>query len=303
MTRFLLRRRPSAALVVAFAALMVALGGTAVAARVLITTSAQVAPGAITSSDVRDGTLTPADLSSAARAAAAGRPGPQGERGAPGTPGPQGAPGTPGTVGGQGPAGPAGEDGAPGRPGERGSDGARGPAGAPGEDGKAGAAGPAGPAGARGPAGPAGPTGPGGAQGERGPAGPQGERGPSEVFSAHRGGGAQDTPDVMGDVLGRSDVPAGQYLVSFKGAVWNRTAHTISFECRLMVDGAEVDAINAYLAPLGQHAQWETLVLQRAVTAHGSPTAVRVQCRDAQGAVTWLRDLDLSILRVGQAHL
>lgn len=51
-------KRPSPALAVAFLALIVALGGTAVAAKVLITSSAQIKNGTITGADLKKGTIT-----------------------------------------------------------------------------------------------------------------------------------------------------------------------------------------------------------------------------------------------------
>lgn len=51
-------KRPSPALAVAFLALLVALGGTAVAAKVLITSSAQIKNGTITGADLKKGTIT-----------------------------------------------------------------------------------------------------------------------------------------------------------------------------------------------------------------------------------------------------
>src|SRR6478672_9802175 len=55
--------RPSPALVVSIVALIVALGGTAVAAKVLITSSGQIRNGAIAGVDLRDGTITKNKLS------------------------------------------------------------------------------------------------------------------------------------------------------------------------------------------------------------------------------------------------
>lgn len=55
--------RPSPALVVSVIALIVALGGTAVAAKVLITSSAQIKNGAVTGLDIRNGTITKKKLS------------------------------------------------------------------------------------------------------------------------------------------------------------------------------------------------------------------------------------------------
>ena len=55
-------RRPSPALVVSIVALVMSCGGTAAAARFLITSSKQIKNGAVTGADVRDGSLTLRDL-------------------------------------------------------------------------------------------------------------------------------------------------------------------------------------------------------------------------------------------------
>ena len=85
---------PSPAMVVAVAALVVSLGGTATAASVLITSSAQIGSGSITSSDIRNGSIKRRDLTAGLRPLR-------------GTRGPVGAPGP------AGPAGPAGVDASP----------------------------------------------------------------------------------------------------------------------------------------------------------------------------------------------
>jgi hypothetical protein len=68
-------------MVVAVCAVVLSSGGSALAAKTLVTSSSQVAKGAINSGDVADGTLRPADLSPAARAATTGPAGPQGPAG------------------------------------------------------------------------------------------------------------------------------------------------------------------------------------------------------------------------------
>jgi len=85
---------PSPAMVVAVAALVVSLGGTATAASVLITSSAQIGSGSITSSDIRNGAIKRRDLNAGLRPL-------RGSRGPVGAPGPAG------------PAGPAGVDASP----------------------------------------------------------------------------------------------------------------------------------------------------------------------------------------------
>src|SRR4051812_14071321 len=65
--------RPSPALVVAIIALVVALGGTGVAAtKLLITSTSQIRDGVITGKDIRKGTITPRQLSRLARSGLTG---------------------------------------------------------------------------------------------------------------------------------------------------------------------------------------------------------------------------------------
>lgn len=108
-------RRPSPALVVAIVALVVAMTGTATAAKTLISTTSQIRNGAVTSADVRDRSLQQRDLAPALQRsiAAQGRAvvGGRGPAGAPGEAGPAGTPGVTGAKGDRGPAGPRGERG------------------------------------------------------------------------------------------------------------------------------------------------------------------------------------------------
>ena len=120
---WLLRHRPSPAMVVALTSLFIALGGAGYAAFV-------VPADSLTSREVRDYSLLKRDfkrgqLPRGARGPRGepGMPGPQGERGGPGPQGERGFPGLQGPRGEQGPKGDAGE---PGSPGERGPQGERG---------------------------------------------------------------------------------------------------------------------------------------------------------------------------------
>jgi hypothetical protein len=91
--------RPSYANVTATLALFFALTGSAVAGGTLLVTGANVKDHTLTGADVRRGSLGLATLSPAARARLAGPAGPAGAQGARGEPGAQG------TAGAQGPAG------------------------------------------------------------------------------------------------------------------------------------------------------------------------------------------------------
>jgi hypothetical protein len=116
-------RKLSPSMVISLIALFVALSGTAVAAKGLIT-SAGIKDGTIQGIDVKNKSLTPADFSGSVR----------GPQGAPGPQGPQGVPGTPGAKGDKGdacpssdaacrgPKGPTGEQGIQGIQGPRGFD-------------------------------------------------------------------------------------------------------------------------------------------------------------------------------------
>jgi len=113
--RSVLRRRPSPALVVACTALLVALGGTAVAAVVALPDAsvgtAQLADDAVVSAKVRDGSITSHDIANSTVLGTDIRdrtltkadfrqgsllPGPRGPLGPQGPPGAKGAPGTSG---------------------------------------------------------------------------------------------------------------------------------------------------------------------------------------------------------------
>lgn len=110
-------RSVSPAMIVAVAALIVSLTGSAIAAKHYIITS---------SSQVKPGSLSAGNLSSDARARLKGKVGPAGP------PGPQGPTGTAGANGAQGPSGPQGPAG---EKGSTGAAGAQGPAGSPGAPG------------------------------------------------------------------------------------------------------------------------------------------------------------------------
>jgi hypothetical protein len=121
--------RPSPALVVAVVALVVALGGTATAAGVLITSGSQIKDGSITGADLKDRSIGPKDLAAATTRTLGGSAASAGGRGADGARGEQG-PAGPG-----GPAGPAGAAAAAGAKGEKGEKGDPGQAGAKGDRG------------------------------------------------------------------------------------------------------------------------------------------------------------------------
>lgn len=166
-----------------------------------VITSDAIAPGAVTLTEVADGSISEAKLDAAAQSklnsgggtpgatgatGAVGAQGPAGSVGATGVAGPQGAAGATGAQGVQGatgsagsvgPAGPAGATGAAGAAGLQGATGAVGSAGNDGATGATGAAGPAGATGATGGVGPQGATGPNGSAGSAGATGATGAQG------------------------------------------------------------------------------------------------------------------------------
>lgn len=107
-------RRPSAGVVVSLLALFVALGGTAVAGRL------------ITGKEIKNRSLTVKDLSKQARKSLRGSRGPVGRAGVPGAQGSKGDAGTTGPRGADGAAGPAGDAGPTGARGPTGPGGAAG---------------------------------------------------------------------------------------------------------------------------------------------------------------------------------
>jgi Collagen triple helix repeat (20 copies) len=116
-----IRANASPAMVVAFIAVVLAMTGSAFAARSLIT-----------GADIKDGSISRADLSNRAVKSLKGKRGPAGPAGRDGSAGPAGARGSAGP---RGPAGPAGPRGATGDRGAKGDPGAPGAPGAPGEPG------------------------------------------------------------------------------------------------------------------------------------------------------------------------
>jgi hypothetical protein len=146
-------RRPSPALLVAFVALFVALGGGgALAASKLIIHTDNIANGAVTNHKLAAGSVGLHKLNTHVRSALSkitgrgivGQQGAQGAQGAQGPQGPQGATGATGATGAQGAKGDAGATGAQGPKGDTGATGDTGDTGAQGQQGQQGQQGPAG---------------------------------------------------------------------------------------------------------------------------------------------------------------
>lgn len=118
-------RHASPAMIVAIVAIVVAMTGSAFAARSLLT-----------GADIKDGSITKADLAPSATASAKkAKRGPRGHRGPQGEQGEQGDPGLIGPAGERGPTGATGPEGPVGPPGSTGAKGAKGDQGDPGQDG------------------------------------------------------------------------------------------------------------------------------------------------------------------------
>ncbi len=128
-----IRATASPAMIVACIAVVLAMTGSAFAARALIT-----------GADIKDGTITRADLSGRAVRSLKGKRGPAGAAGRDGFNGPQGPQGSTGPDGPQGPQGARGEAGPKGNTGDSGRPGAPGAQGIQGEDGVVGPPGPQG---------------------------------------------------------------------------------------------------------------------------------------------------------------
>ncbi len=119
-------------------ALFLALGGPAVAAKGLIG-ARDIATGAVTSRAIKNGSVTPSDLSGSTKRSLNGV---DGRAGTDGRAGSDGRPGVNGANGANGPNGPGGIDGTDGAPGIDGTDGTNGTDGTDGTDGADGVLGP-----------------------------------------------------------------------------------------------------------------------------------------------------------------
>jgi hypothetical protein len=180
-------RRPSPALLVAFVALFVALGGGgALAASKLIIHTDNIANGAVTNHKLAAGSIGLGKLNTHVRSALSK----VGGRGIVGQQGPQGAQGAQGPQGPQGATGAIGATGAQGAKGDNGATGTQGPKGDTGAAGNTGAAGATGAQGPKGDTGATGNTGAQGPQGQQGPAGQNGTNGSNPATAVVQSGDA-----------------------------------------------------------------------------------------------------------------
>jgi hypothetical protein len=262
------RRWPTPSIVVAAAAILVALGGTAVAAKSLIH-SWNLAPGAVTSKAIRNGAVEPSDLSARTRAVlkTGGNAGGKGETGSAGTPGSNGANGANGVNGADG------TNGADGINGANGANGANGPNGANGADGSDGVDGVNGANGANGPNGANGANGVDGTDGTDGTNGTDGIDGTIAPLSAKQGLTPLPTGSPPTTVVELA-VPAGSYVVLAKTQL-SQTGAGDSIDCTLKAGGANIDQIAMKTLP----ALAAIPVSLQAVTTTASPSQLSVECK------------------------
>jgi hypothetical protein len=244
---------PTPSIALASAAVFLALGGSAVAARGLIQ-AGDIAPGAVTGRAIRSGAVEPADLSTNTRALLQGG---QGATGARGDTGPSGAPGS------NGANGPNGANGAEGAKGNNGANGANGPNGANGVngiDGTDGADGTNGTDGAK------------GSNGVNGTNGTNGANGTIAPLAATKGLTALPTASPPTTVV-ELTVPAGNYVVLAKTQL-SHTGAGDSVECALKAGATTIDQIAMKTLP----ALAAIPASLQAVTTTTATTQLSVQC-------------------------
>jgi Collagen triple helix repeat (20 copies) len=251
------RRWPTPSIVVAAAAILVALGGTAVAANTLIH-AWDLAPGAVTSKAIRNGGVEPNDLSARTRALLEASGGARGETGSSGAPGANGANGANGPNGAAGINGVNGTNGADGTDGVDGTDGTNGANGANG---------------ANGPNGANGVNGIDGTDGVDGTNGTDGIDGTIAPLSAKQGLTALPTGSPPTTVVELA-VPAGSYVVLAKTQL-SHTGAGDSIDCTLKAGGATIDQVAMKTLP----ALAAIPVSMQAVTTTASPSQLSVECK------------------------
>jgi hypothetical protein len=265
---------PTPSIAFAGAALFIALGGTAFAANSLIR-SGDIAPGAITSSAIRNGAVEPRDLSTTTRALLGGAQGVTGANGGNGTSGANGTNGANGLDGAEGAKGSNGVNGANGPNGANGTDGTNGLNGTNGTNGLEGANGSNGANGANGANGPNGANGTNGIDGVKGTNGVNGTNGTNGTIvplSATKGLTLLPTASPPSTVV-ELTVPAGSYVVLAKTQL-SHTGAGDSVECTLKAGATTLDLIAMKTLP----ALAAIPASLQAVTTTTSPTQLSVQC-------------------------
>jgi hypothetical protein len=251
------RRWLTPSTVLAFAALFIALGGSAFAASNLIHTK-DIAPGAVTSAKIKNGGIALKDLSTSTKSSL------QGGKGASGSPGNAGASGSPGNTG---------ASGSPGNTGASGSPGSVGASGSSGSNGANGAAGSNGANGANGPNGANGTNGTNGTNGRDGIDGIDGTIAPLSTTAGETVLPTTTTPTVVVDLPA---VPAGHYVVLAKTQL-SHTGAGDTIDCVLKAGNTTIDTIAMKTLP-ALAAIPVSLQAVTTVTAIASPSHFSVEC-------------------------
>lgn len=239
-----LRRWSTPSTLLAGVALFIALGGSAVAANSLIH-AGNIAPGAVTSTAIRNGGVRPEDLSAKTRALLQAAEGGAGEKGD------TGSTGAPGTNGANGPNGANGTNGTDGTDGTNGTDGANGP---------------------NGPNGANGIDGTDGTDGIDGTNGTDGIDGTIAPLSATAGLTALPTASPPTTVVALA-VPAGNYVVLAKTQL-SHTGAGDTVDCVLKAGATSIDRVSMKTLP----ALAAIPVSLQAVTVTTSPSQLSVEC-------------------------
>jgi Collagen triple helix repeat (20 copies) len=234
-------------------------GGTAYAATQLLPKNS------VGSAQIKNGAVTPAKLSPAAKGAVTGATGPQG---------PKGEPGPRGEVGPRGEAGQKGDAGAKGDTGPQGDPGVRGETGLPGTPG---------------------PKGDAGAKGEKGDQGDVGPIGPSDVYSAHEI--LKGVSPAAGTVTVVSfSLPAGNYLVAATQTAESDEGGRSTINCDIVV-GASSQA--NFFARIG--GELSGTLADQTTIALGATTTVSEQCSSTEHNMD-LSEPTLTAIKVGTLH-
>jgi hypothetical protein len=242
-----LRRWSTPSTFLAGVALFIALGGSAVAANSLIH-AGNIAPGAVTSTAIRNGGVRPEDLSTKTRELLQVAGGVVGERGDTGS---TGAPGTNGANGPNGANGTNGTDGTDGTDGTNGANGTNGP---------------------NGPNGANGIDGTDGTDGIDGTNGTDGIDGTIAPLSATAGLTALPTASPPTTVVALA-VPAGNYVVLAKTQL-SHTGAGDTVDCVLKAGATNIDRVSMKTLP----ALAAIPVSLQAVTVTTSPSQLSVEC-------------------------
>jgi hypothetical protein len=261
-------------------------GGTAYAATQLLPKNS------VGTAQIKNGAVTPAKLSPAAKQSRTGPTGPQGPKGGHG---PKGEIGPRGEAGQRGDAGAKGDTGPQGDPGARGETGLQGTSGPKGDIGARGDTGAQGDPGLQGDPGPKGDTGAEGEKGDQGDQGDVGPIGPSDVYSAHAT--LKSVNPASGNVTVVSlSLPAGNYLVAATQTAESEEGGRSTIECDIVVGGSS--QANFY-ARIG--GELSGTLADQVTIALGTTTTVSEQCASTEHVMD-LSEPTLTAIKVGTLH-